>query len=100
MSLLDGGCDSLGLGRGRLGASLGGICDTLDNNGLNELIAGDGLRVHRRIESVATVGVLLALNNLLASLEDVLGAAGLNFGAVVLILGDGSEICGSRDGGG
>lgn len=100
MSLLDGGCDRLGLGRGSLGASLGGICDALDKNGLNELVAGDKLRVQRRIERVAAVGVLLALQDLLASLEDVLGAADLGFGDEALLLRDRSEVCGSRDGGG
>lgn len=100
MSLGDGSADRLGLGNSSHGAGLGGNSDTLVDNGLNELVAGDGLGVQRRVERVATLGVLLALNNILASLEEVLGAAGLDLGDVVLVLRNRSEVCGSRDGGG
>lgn len=100
VSRLDGGCDRLELGKSSLGARLGGNCDTLVDNGLDELVASDGLRVQRRVERVTAVGVLLALDNLLASLEEVLGATGLDLGDVILILSDRSEVCGSRDGGG
>lgn len=100
MSLRDSGADRLGGGNSSDGARLGGDGDTLVDNGLNELVASDGLGEQRRVERVAALGVLLALNNVLASLEKVLGAAGLDLGDVVLVLGDRSEVCGSRDGGG
>lgn len=100
MSCRDGGAERLSGGNSSDGARLGGDGDTLVDNWLNELVAGDGLGVQRRVERVAALGVLLALNNLLASLEKVLGAAGLNLGDVVLVLGNRSEVCGSRDGGG
>lgn len=100
MSLGDGFADSLGLGNSSDSVRLGGDGDTLVDNGLNELVAGHGLGVQRRVERVAALGVLLALNDVLSTLEEVLGAAGLDLGDVVLVLRNRSEACGSRDGGG
>lgn len=99
VSLADGGCDSLGLGTCSPGASLGGVCDTLDDDGLDELGAGDGLRVPGRIEEGAA-GTALALESLRASLQEAVGGAALDLGDETGLLGDGGEACGSGNGDG
>lgn len=49
-SLQDGGRGGLGDGTGSPGASLGSDGDTLDDDGLDDLCASDGLRVQGRVE--------------------------------------------------
>lgn len=49
-SLQDGRSGGLGDGTGSPGASLGSDGDTLDDDGLDDLGASDGLRVQGRVE--------------------------------------------------
>lgn len=82
----------------------GGVRDALDDDGLDELGAGHGLRVQRGPED-GTVGAALALEGVLAALKEAVAAAGgvdgaaLDAGDEAGLLGDGGEVGRGGDGG-
>lgn len=98
-SLQDGRRGGLGDGTGSPGASLGSDGDTLDDDGLDDFGARDGLRVQGRVERWAT-SATLALESVAAALEEAVGGTALDPGDEAGLLGDGGEGRGSSNSGG